>query len=838
MVRGSFSLRTSFKTARSRRGNRPGKAVRPLWLSGSVLVLLVLALGASAGTALARPVADHSQPFRLHLSVKSSRGNLAHIMPTYRAYKRAVNDGTFDSTSPLVQGSGPIMQEPTNYLIFWQPTGTDFPAGYEAAIQRFFQDVSGTPYLKIETQYCDTSGNCPKGISHYGGTWTDTNAYPAPDDGSTAHPLSDGDMQQAVQDAIAANTSWNAPGTNTMYFVFTGFIDGTNPEEPIHSCLGSDCFAGLDTNPSGSAYCAYHSHFTLSGQDVIYSSQPEDALGSCYPSSYNGGPYPNGAGNVDITLSAVSHEMFEANTDPDLSNWRDSTGDEIGDKCAYHYPWGDPNAGPFEPDGTNLVLNGNPYEVQTEWSNGAVVWNQTQPPGQNPGAPGCVKRYSQDSQASILPSAVDFGTVNGGDSATRTVTIKNTGLADMNVLYLGLGGGSSGHFSLPGAPSAHRTIAPGNSISITVQFDSPSLTNGSFSGSLVVDVDDPQPRYTYTIPLEATAGYPFATLNRGSIAFGGVATDDRTSPNTLTETVILSNTGTAPLTLGSLGMGGSNPGDFTASSPVLPPVSIAPGSQITLSVAFDPLAPGARSANLLINTDDPLSPTLQVQLSGTGLVPALGFSPTSLVFAPTVLTTQVPGYTGSVLNLGVTNTGQAELIVDSQTASPSPFSVPAATNPPSRYAPNTGYSLPVTFAPTVTGNFTGTVDVSDTGSGQAPVAGSVNVCGEGVNRGIRVLVVNGSGTPYPTVAKLKLSSHNTSPGVNINASNLPLVPVPTSCIPGQQRQYENQTLPPAPGGSGNHASYYTLAVSVGGKSATMNFTLQASEFKEIVVTVK
>jgi hypothetical protein len=27
-------------------------------------------------------------------------------------------------------------------------------------------------------------------------------------------------------------------------------------------------------------------------------------------------------------------------------------------------------------------------------------------------------------------------------------------------------------------------------------------------------------------------------------------------------------------------------------------------------------------------------------------------------------------------------------------------------------------------------------------------------------------------------------------------------------------------------------------VSVGGKSATMNFTLQASEFKEIVVTVK
>jgi hypothetical protein len=408
----------------------------------------------------------------------------------------------------------------------------------------------------------------------------------------------------------------------------------------------------------------------------------------------------------------------------------------------------------------------------------------------------------------------------------------------MNVLSLGLGGGSSGHFSLTNVPPAHATIAPGSSLSVVVQFDSPSFTNGSFSGSLVVDVDDPQPRYMYTIPLDATAGYPSATLNKSSIAFGGVATDNRTSPNTLTDTVNLSNTGTAPLTLDSLGMGGSNASDFTASSPVSLPAQIAPGSQITLSVAFNPSAPGSRNATLSINTDDPITPALPVQLSGTGLVPALAFAPASLGFAPTVLTTQVPGYTGSVLNLGVTNTGQAELIVDSQTTSGSPFSVPAASSPPSRYAPNTGYSLPVTFAPTVTGKFIGTVNVGDTGNGEAPVAGSVNVCGEGVHRGIRVLAVNGSGTPYATVAKLKLSSHNTSPGVNINVSNLALVPVPTSCIPGQQRQYENQTLPPAPGGSGTHASYYTLAVSVGGKSATMNFTLQASEFKEIVVTVK
>jgi len=821
---------------RSFQEDRPRSSARPLWLSASLLVLIVAVLASTAGSAAAHIVVGRTSPFRLHLDVRSAHGNRAHLMPTYSAYKHAIKDGTFDSTSQLVQGSGPIMQDPTNYLIVWQPPGTSFPAGYMAAIQQFFQDVSGTPYLQIETQYCDTSGNCPKGTSHYGGTWTDTNAYPAPDDGTTAHPLTDGDLQQAVNDAIAANPTWNPPSTNTMYFVFMGFFTGTN--DPIHSCMGSDCFAALDTNPSGAGYCAYHSHFTDgSGNDVIYSSQPEDAMGSCYPGSYNSGPYPNGAGNVDITLSAVSHEMFEANTDPDLSNWRDSTGDEIGDKCAYHYPWGDPNAGPMEPDGTDLVLNNDPYEVQTEWSNGAVVWNQEQPPGQNPGAPGCVKRYSQDSQASVVPSSVDFGEINGGGSATRTINIQNTGLADMNVLDVRLGAGTSSAFTLT-APT-HATVTPGSSLSISVRFDSPLFTQADLSGSVIVDVDDPQPRYTYTIPLNATAGYPTATLNKPSIGFGGVATDDRTSPNTLTDTVVLSNTGTGPLTLfGPLTVTGANPGDFAASSPVSLPATIAPGSQITLSVAFDPSAPGPRGATLLVGTDDPFAGTLGVPLSGTGLVPALGFLPTSLVFPPTVLTTQVPGYTGSLLNLGVTNTGQAELIVDSQTTSGSPFSVPAATSPPSRYAPNTGFSLPVTFAPTATGKFTGSATVSDGGSGQAPVSGSVNVCGEGVNRGIRVLAINGSGTPYAMVSKLKLQAHNTSVPVNINVSNLPLSGIPTSCIPGQQEQYENQTLPAAPGGSGTHASYYTLAVSVGGKSSTTQFTLQPAEFKELVVTVK
>jgi hypothetical protein len=775
----------------------------------------------------------------LHLDVKSADGHKAHVLRTPGAYAKAhrqeVVDGVFDSTSPLVKGSGPIMISPTNYLIFWKPTGTTFAAGYEAEIQKFFQDVGGTPFLNVITQYAGTNGS-PTDTATYGGTWEDTNAYPGSDTGESSNPLTDGDMRTAVDAAIAANPSWQAPGLSTMYFVFTGFFDGAGSGhtdgEVIHSCMGSDCFAGQRTNgdPTVAGYCAYHGVFD--SPDKVYASQPYAARGACYASSYNGGPFPNASSEADITLTAVSHEMFEAYTDPELGNWRDATGDEIGDKCAYHFPWSDPNAGPFEPDGTDIVLKGDPFYLQTEWSNAAVVWNTTQAPGQNPDAPGCVKRTGQDSHTSTVPSSIDFGTVTGGNSVIRNVTITNDGLGVMNVLNVRLGGGTSTSFSIPSL-QRHASINPGSALTIGVRYTAPASTS-SATGSVVVDLDDPQPVQALTIPLSAQSGVPTATLNVASLNFGGVPTDNRTSPNQATRTVILSNTGTADLILNSLFTASAA---FTPSSPVALPATISPGSSITLSVDFNPLAPGGVGGSLHILTNDPLAPALLVSLAGTGLLPGLAFAPPALVFPPTVLTTQVPGYQGSVLNLGITNTGQSELIVDTQ-SSGAPFSAAAAAFPPHRYGPNTGYSLPVTFGPTAVGRFTGSVTIADNGGAEGPVSDSVATCGEGVHRGIRVLAVNAAGTPYPTVSKLKLTSHNTSPGINVNVASLALVAVTTSCVAGQQRQYENQNLPAAPGGSGSHASNYTLSVSVGGKSATLSFTLQPTEFKEIVIVVK
>jgi hypothetical protein len=63
------------------------------------------------------------------------------------------------------------------------------------------------------------------------------------------------------------------------------------------------------------------------------------------------------------------------------------------------------------------------------------------------------------------------------------------------------------------------------------------------------------------------------------------------------------------------------------------------------------------------------------------------------------------------------------------------------------------------------------------------------------------------------------------------------VSVTTSCVANQKRQYENQSLP-ATDTLNQRSSYYTLAVTAGGKSTTITFTLGVAQFKTIIVTIK
>jgi uncharacterized repeat protein (TIGR01451 family) len=258
-----------------------------------------------------------------------------------------------------------VMHSTTIFLVFWDPNN-NIPQSYKDLVTRFVNDLGGTPFLNIVTQYYDQrNGHITNSVS-LGGTWTDTtNAYPHTGAASPWDPLQDSDIQDEVDRALSAN-GWPT-GLGNFYAVFT--------EKGINSCNGSDCTPD-DPNPNPNGFCAYHSSFTdvfgshvnlgPFGDDRIYTNMPY--VGTWPGSCNNTSGTPNNF-DGDLQVSTFSHELIEAITDPfpnfawtDFNN-ADKHGGEIGDKCAYYFP----NAA--NADGSNVTLHGNPYNVQPEWSN-------------------------------------------------------------------------------------------------------------------------------------------------------------------------------------------------------------------------------------------------------------------------------------------------------------------------------------------------------------------------------------------------------------------------------------------------------------------------------------
>jgi hypothetical protein len=237
------------------------------------------------------------------------------------------------ASNNLVYNGGPVMAGTMQaYLIFWEPAGSFVSASYNSLIQRYFNDVGSSGLYQNNTQYTDTSGNAPNNTT-LAGTWVDTAPYP-----STT--LQDADIQNEVSNALSTN-GWTSGITN-MFFVFTAKSENI--------CASGSC--------SFSQFCAYHNYF---GTDTIYAAMPYDGT-----DPQGCGPLPSGSPNsdadADAEISTTSHEQMEAATDPLISAWIDSSGQEIGDKCAYNY-------GQTASDGSNENWNGDPYIVQQEWDN-------------------------------------------------------------------------------------------------------------------------------------------------------------------------------------------------------------------------------------------------------------------------------------------------------------------------------------------------------------------------------------------------------------------------------------------------------------------------------------
>jgi len=249
----------------------------------------------------------------------------------------------------LAYYGGPVMHSPADYLIFWLPSGYSFDnpsidpsasnpsdASYEQLLIRYFDDVC-TPnaFYPIIHQYSDRIGGI--GNCSLGGHWLDNSSYPG-GRGSQSNPLTDSDIQNEVNRALATN-SWGPNNGNSLFLVYTAYN--------VYSCSSS-------ASCSFSQFCAYHGYFFSGSGVVVYANMPDVATSCGVGTSPNNDPF------ADSEINTSSHEQFESFTDPTIGAWYylDSS-HEIGDECNFV----------FGSNGATLLVGADSYVIQDEWSN-------------------------------------------------------------------------------------------------------------------------------------------------------------------------------------------------------------------------------------------------------------------------------------------------------------------------------------------------------------------------------------------------------------------------------------------------------------------------------------
>lgn len=249
---------------------------------------------------------------------------------------------------------GTVIHRLTAYLLFWLPPGYALePNGdsshFERLMEQYFQDAGGTPFYNILSQYYDNPGGPVRNEVTLGGSYVDTQPYPQA--GTVSDPLLDGDIVHEINRVLdAKNGAW-VTDDNHMVFVFTGYN--------VQECSGQTANDGCTFQHNAEAdFCAYHSNSF--NNNLIYAYIP--VVDGCIdiPAQLS----PNHDPIADAIISIVTHEQFEAVSDPTLGGWFDNAANEgeMGDKCVRLY-------GTVGEDGGNVTLaHGHRYIVQEEWS--------------------------------------------------------------------------------------------------------------------------------------------------------------------------------------------------------------------------------------------------------------------------------------------------------------------------------------------------------------------------------------------------------------------------------------------------------------------------------------
>lgn len=262
-------------------------------------------------------------------------------------HERAVHKAMITSSNNLNYGGGPIEKSPKIYLVFWGWSGvndtTHDPSGMAQYLVNYVTALGGSNLANVATQYYSTAqGNVTNPSAQLSGTWYDSSSLPPT-------TYAESDIQSEANKAVS-HFGYSA---DANYVIVTP-----------HNYTTS----GFMTQ-----FCAFHNSMSGGSGPIAYTDLPyiPDAGSGCGQGSINS------PGTNDGTSIVGGHEIEETVTDPGAGNgWTDSTGAEIGDKCAWT-------------NDQNVTMSGGAvFPNQPEWSNAiagcAFSYGSSTPPPPTP----------------------------------------------------------------------------------------------------------------------------------------------------------------------------------------------------------------------------------------------------------------------------------------------------------------------------------------------------------------------------------------------------------------------------------------------------------------------
>ncbi|WP_395052633.1 choice-of-anchor D domain-containing protein [Flavobacterium sp.] len=365
-----------------------------------------------------------------------------------------------------------------------------------------------------------------------------------------------------------------------------------------------------------------------------------------------------------------------------------------------------------------------------------------------------------------LTDWTEFGSTSIGFPITRTFTIQNTGITNLNIGAITFSGANASDYTVTVLPSS--IILPGGFTTFTVAF-SPLIVQGSAAILSIANNDSNENPYDFE--LKATGVSPEINFqgNLNNIADADtspVITDwtDFGSTNTgttITRTFTIQNTSNFPLSIGAITFTGINATDFIVTT--LPSASIAALSNTTFVVSFTPSAIGLRTATISIVNNDSNENPYDFSIQGTGLAPEINLlgNAISIVDAdaiPSII--DWTDFTSSAIGVAVTrtftiqNTGTATLNIGAISFSGTNVSEFTVTSlPASTVLSGSSTTFIVSFNPTASGVRTATLSIVNNDSNENPydfaiqgtgIESEINIQGNAIN------IIDGDTTPITT----------------------------------------------------------------------------------------